>query len=225
MAKSQHKILIIDDDNDILDLLKYNLEMEGYLVGAELNSANALSRARVFNPDLIILDIMMPKLNGIELCNVLRQHEEFDGTYIFFLTAKSEQYLQVEALASGGDDYIEKITGLRALTHKVETVLRNNLVIRKCVQQINLGDLHIDRKEYVVFYKNKKISLPRHEFELLYFLAQNPKKVISKDRILHNIWGSDVYLFANSVEAHVSNIEAKIGENIISRYNQAYCLK
>ncbi len=226
MTSLRHKILIVDDDKDILDLLKYNLEREGYEVAAELDSNYALSRAKAFNPDLIILDIMMPIINGIEVCSTLRTYEEFKGTYIFFLTAKSEKYLQIEALASGGDDYIEKITGLRALTHKVETVLKNNLVIRKCVKQISLGDLHIDRAENAVFYKSKKVILPRHEFELLYFLAQNPKKAISKESLLQNIWGSDVYLFAKSVDAYINNIETRLGVNIISKLNnQAYCLK
>lgn len=226
MTERQDRILIVDDDKDILELLKYNLEREGYKVAAELNSIHALETAKAFNPDLIILDIMMPKINGIEVCSSLRACDEFKSTYIFFLTAKSERYLQIEALSSGGDDFIEKITGLRALTHKVSTVLKNNLVIRKCVRQINLGDLNIDRADNTVYYKNKKVVLPKHEFELLYFLAQNPKKKISQESILNNIWGSEIYLLAKSVDAYVSSIETKLGDQIISRFkNKSYCLK
>lgn len=213
----KHKILLVDDDKDILDLLKYNLEREGYEVEAEKNSLHAIEKARAFHPDLIILDIMMPKINGLEVCSQLRGLDDFKSTYIFFLTAKSEKYLQHEALAKGGDDYIEKITGLRALTHKVGTVLKKNLVIRKGVKHIELGDLHIDRDTQTVFYKNKKVVLPRHEFELLYFMAQNPKKAITHDSLLHNIWGSEVYLLAKSIDSYVNNIRQKIGVSLIAK--------
>lgn len=212
-----HKILIVDDDTDILDLLKYNLEREGYEVCAEKSSQKALETARKFNPDLIILDIMMPKLNGIELCAQLRGIEDFKSTYIFFLTAKSEKYLQYEAFENGGDDYIEKITGLRALTHKVASVLKKKLVIRKGVKEISLGDLRVDRTKQTVFYKDKRVVLSQHEFELLYFLAQNPKKSITHESILHNIWGSEVYLFTKSIDTYINNIRLKVGASLISK--------
>jgi len=212
-----HKILLVDDDKDILELLKYNLEREGYEVAAELDSENAVKRAYEFHPDLIILDIMMPKINGIEVCSQLRNLEEFKSTYIFFLTAKTEKFFQKEAFEHGGDDFIEKITGLRTLTHKVSTVLKKNLVIRKGVTQIDLGDLKIDRSTQTVYYKRKKVNLPRHEFELLYFLAQNPKKTITRDSILHNIWGSEVYLFAKSIDTYVNNIKQKMGTSLIEK--------
>jgi len=222
----QHKILLVDDDKDILDLLKYNLEREGYLVETEKNSQKAVETAHLFQPDLIILDIMMPRVNGLEVCSQLRGLDEFKSTYIFFLTAKSEKYLQYEALEHGGDDYIEKITGLRALTHKVGTVLKKNLIIRKGIKYIDLGDLHIDRTKSMVFYKGRKVTLPKHEFELLYFMAQNPKKTITHDSLLHNIWGSEVYLLAKSIDTYINNIESKLGVNIISRLNnRRYSLK
>lgn len=217
MFSNPHRILLVDDDKDILDLLKYNLEREGYVVAIEKNSQHALETAMQFHPDLIILDIMMPKINGLEVCSQLRGLQEFKSTYIFFLTAKSEKELQKEALDSGGDDYIEKITGLRALTHKVGTVLKKNLVIRKGVKEIQLGDLKVNRSNNTVYYKNKVVNLPKHEFELLYFLAQNPKKTITHDSILHNIWGSDVYLFAKSIDAYINNITLKIGASLIDK--------
>lgn len=219
MSDSPHRILLVDDDKDILDLLQYNFEREGYLVATEKNSQNALNTAKQFHPDLIILDIMMPKINGIEVCAQLRDSSEFKNTYIFFLTAKSEKELQKEALESGGDDFIEKITGLRALTYKVSTVLKKNLVIRKGVKEIRLGELTVDRSNNSAYYKNKVVKLPKHEFELLFFMAQNPKKTITHDSILHNIWGSDVYIFAKSIDAYVNNITQKIGSTLIAKLN------
>lgn len=219
MKVLKHKILIVDDDKDILDLLKYNLSREGYEVKTVRYSINALSAARSFKPDLIILDIMMPKIDGIQICESIRNEPEFKSTYIFFLSAKNERYLQLEALDKGGDDYIEKITGLRALTYKISAVLKKKLVIRKGVKHIDLGDLHIDRIRQSVFYRGKEVYLPQHEFELLYFLAQNPKKAIPTDSLLHNIWGSDVYLFAKSVDTYINNLRQKIGLKLIAKVN------
>ena len=217
MAVKKYKILIVDDDKDILDLLQYNLEREGYQVKGETKSVNSVETAIAFEPDLIILDIMMPYVNGIEICRRLRSLDPFKGTYIFFLTAKSDMNLQIEALNTGGDDYIEKITGLRALSYKVSTVLKKKLVIRKSVRKIKLGDLTIDRNSSSVTYRGRRIELPKHEFELLYFFAQNPRKIITQDNLLHNIWGSDIYLFAKSVDTYVQNIGQKIGTGLISK--------
>lgn len=217
---ANHKILIVDDDKDILDLLQYNLEKDGYTVKVERKSTHSIETAGKFHPDLIILDIMMPKINGIEVCRQLREHPDFKNTYIFFLTAKSDKQLQLKALNTGGDDYIEKITGLRALTYKISTVLKKNLVIRKSVERINIGDMVIDRNASSVTYKSKEVALPKYEFELLYFFAQNPKKVITRDNLLHNIWGSDVYVLAKSVDTYITNLTQKIGEGLISRVEE-----
>ena len=217
MSNKKYKILIVDDDKDILDLLQYNLEREGYEVRSETKSTRSIETAIEFAPNLIILDIMMPYISGIEICKQLRSIESFKSTYIFFLTAKSDKHLQIEAQNTGGDDYIEKITGLRALSYKVATVLKKNLVIRKSVSEIRIGDLVLDRNENIVWIKNKRVELSQHEFELLYFLAQNPKKAITTDSLLHNIWGSEVYLFAKSVDTYVQNIRQKLGRGLISK--------
>ncbi len=216
MKTKTHKILIVDDDKDILELLKYNLEKEGYQVCAERESAKSVDTASRFLPDLIILDIMMPQVNGLDICSQLRARELFRDTYIFFLTAKSEKYLQFEAFRRGGDDYIEKITGLRALSHKVGSVLKKDLIIRKSISEITLKSMRIERKSSAVIYNGRQIPLSKDEFELLFFFAQNPKKIISRDSILHNIWGSDIYLFAKSVDSYVNNICSKLGTSIIS---------
>ena len=213
----KHRILIVDDDKDILELLKYNLDKEGYEVYVEREARRSMNIANRIRPDLIILDIMMPELSGLEICSMLREQEYFRETFIFFLTAKSERYLQLEAFQRGGDDYIEKITGLRALTHKIGAVLKNDLVIRKSIPEITLKTMKIDRTKSAVIYDGRMIPLSKYEFELLYFFAQNPRKEITRDSILHNIWGSDIYLLAKSVDTYVNNICSKLGASLISR--------
>lgn len=217
---TKYKILIIDDDRDILDLLEYNLVKEGYEVLSVIKSAESLEVANNFHPDLIILDIMMPKINGIEVCRQLRGNPNFNDTYIFFLTAKSDKQLQLEALETGGDDFIQKITGLRALTHKIRTVLKKKLVIRKCIKEIHLGDLKINRLKRSVAYKGKEIVLSESEFEIIYFFAQNPKKIISKDSLLNNIWGSDVYLLAKTLDTYLNNVSDKLGMELIKQVRE-----
>ncbi|MEQ8924920.1 MAG: response regulator transcription factor [Fulvivirga sp.] len=216
----KNKILIIDDDKDILELLAYNLEKEGYEIETVSKSTDSLTAAKSFQPDLIILDIMMPKINGIEVCRQLRESSEFNNTYIFFLTAKSDKELQNEALETGGDDFIQKITGLRALTHKISTVLKRKLIIRKCVKEIHLGDLTINRKNRSVAYKGKEIVLSESEFEIIYFFAQNPKKIISRDNLLNNIWGPDVYLLAKTLDTYLMNVAEKLGTELIKQVRE-----
>lgn len=216
----RNKILIVDDDKDILELLKYNLEKDGYDVYVEKNSLKTLKRARTVAPDLIILDIMMPELSGLEVCDQLRKVPDFKDTYIFFLTAKSQKYLQMQAFERGGDDFIEKITGLRALSHKVSAVLHKDLVIRKSIREIRLNALNLDRVRQMAIYRGREIPLSRYEFELLFFFAQNPRREISQENLLHNIWGSDVYLLAKSVDTYIHNVCAKLGVAMIAKVRE-----
>ncbi|MEJ1239951.1 response regulator transcription factor [Chryseolinea sp. T2] len=209
------KVLLVDDDWDILELLEYNLEKEGFKVKALEDSYQAISAAKEFQPDLIILDIMMPHPNGIEICRELRAMKRFEDTYIFFLTAKSESYYQEAAFETGGDDFIEKIIGLRALTYKVKTVLKRRFVIRKRVPELNIGELMINRRSHSVRIRDKEISLSKPEFELLFFFAQNPLKAISHENLLCNIWGSEIYMFDTSIDVYIDNLRAKIGDRFI----------
>lgn len=209
------KVLLVDDDWDILELLEYNLEKEGFKVKALEDSYQAIAAAKEFQPDLIILDIMMPHPNGIEICRELRAMKRFEDTYIFFLTAKSESYYQEAAYETGGDDFIEKIIGLRALTYKVKTVLKRRFVIRKRVRELNVGELMINRRSHSVKVRDKEISLSKPEFELLFFFAQNPHKPISHENLLCNIWGSEVYMFDTSIDVYIHNLRTKIGERFI----------
>jgi two-component system, OmpR family, alkaline phosphatase synthesis response regulator PhoP len=211
MAKS-YRILVVDDDPDILELLSYNLGREGFKIKVIENSKEAVGASIHFRPDLIILDIMMPTPSGIEICKQLRGMPTFRDTYIFFLTARSEHYYQDAAYDTGGDDFIEKIIGLRALTNKVVTVLKDDFVIRKSVSSLVTGNLVIYRKTALAYLKGVPINFSKPEFDLLFFFAQNPKKIISVDNLISNIWGSEVYSANSSVEFYLENIAKKLGD-------------
>jgi two-component system alkaline phosphatase synthesis response regulator PhoP len=217
VEKKPFRIMLVDDDRDILELLAYNLEKEGFKVKTLEESWDAVKVAKAFLPDLIILDIMMPHPNGIEICRELRSIDRFESTYIFFLTAKSENYYLEAALETGGDDYIEKIVGLRALTHKVKTVLKGKLVIRKSVPELKIGNISIRRRSSSVSMGGVEIPLSKPEFELLFFFAQNPRKHISQQSLLRNIWGSEIYLFDTSIDVYIQNLKKKLGIELIQR--------
>ncbi len=216
MVKAQ-RILAVDDDADILELLKYNLDKEGFKVKVVEDSSVAVKTALAFKPDLIILDIMMPQLSGIEVCKQLRDISFFKDTPIFFLTAKSEHYYEEAVFDTGGDDFIEKIIGLRALTNKVVTVLRENFIIRKSISKIDIGSLHLNRRSSVAKIKGEEIVLSKPELDLLFFFAQNSKKVISLENLLSNIWGSDVYAITKSLDVYIDNLSKKLGGKWISQ--------
>lgn len=209
--------MVVDDDQDILELLRYNLEKEGYKVKLVADSTKAIDTAREFHPDLIILDIMMPHPNGIELCRDIRKLDDFRSTYIFFLTAKSEGYYQQAALDTGGDDFIEKVMGLRALTQKVASVLRKKFVIRKSVPELRCGNLVIYRRSQTISMYNKRFELSHPEFELLFFLAQNPGKEITANQLVGSIWGSESYMVEGSVDMYIENLINKLGLDFIDR--------
>ncbi|WP_276373374.1 response regulator transcription factor [Chryseolinea sp. H1M3-3] len=216
--KKPFKILLVDDDLDILELLKYNLGKEGYKVKTLHDSNHAVDLAKDFSPDLIILDIMMPHPNGIEICKELRSLKRFEETYIFFLTAKSESYYQQAALDTGGDDYIEKVVGLRALTYKISTVLKRKFIIRKSILELQVGNILLNRKANSVKIAHHEIKLSKPEFELLFFFAQNPKKIITHENLLCNIWGSEIYMFDTSIDGYIHNLKMKLGADIIETF-------
>ena len=209
--RKANRILLVDDDHDILDLLQYNFEREGFSVKAVDDSTKAIETCVKFSPNLIILDIMMPDISGIELCKRLRDLPDFHDTYIFFLTAKSENYYQQAALDIGGDDFIEKIMGLRALTNKVVTVLKNNFIIRKRIAKLSIGNLTIHRHSSTASVKGHEVSLSKPELELLYFFAQNPRKIITDENLQSNIWGSNIYSISLTLELYIENLSAKLG--------------
>jgi len=175
----------------------------------------AVATAKYFQPDLVLLDIMMPKMDGVEACRQLRAMPELANTYIVFLTARAEEYSEIAAFDVGADDYILKPIKPRALMSRIAALFRRDSAKKNQSAQIVIGDLLIDRTSYTVRTRGHEISLPKKEFELLYFLAQNPNKVFSRDDLLQNIWGTDVYVLSRTVDVHIRKVREKIGDEAI----------
>jgi two-component system alkaline phosphatase synthesis response regulator PhoP len=216
MAKHAQKILLVDDETDILELLKYNLVKEGYDVKTASDGIKGVEIAKSFLPELIILDIMMPKQDGVETCRQIREIPDLANAFIIFLTARSEEYSEVAAFDMGADDYITKPIKPRALISRINALFRRETKKKKENSIITIDDIVIDRSSYTVTLGEEKVNLPKKEFELLFFLAQNPGKVFSRDELLQNIWGSDVYVLARTVDVHIRKVREKIGEKYIS---------
>jgi two-component system alkaline phosphatase synthesis response regulator PhoP len=214
--KQKIKVLVVDDEPDIIAILKYNLQKEGYEVATAEDGIKAVKTANKFRPDLILLDIMMPHQDGVETCLQLRQIPELKNTFIIFLTARSEEYSEVAAFDVGADDYITKPIKPRALMSRISALFRRESKKDQESTQIKIKDLTIDRNSFTIDKAGKKMSLPKKEFELLYFLAKNPNMVFGRDELLHNIWGSDVYVLARTVDVHIRKVREKIGEDYIS---------
>ena len=214
--KSDFKILAIDDDKDILLLLKYNLESEGYYVETASSGKKGISIAQKINPNLMLVDIMMPEMDGIQTCIKLREIDNLKSSYILFLTARTEEYSEVAAFDAGADDYITKPIKPRALLSRLNSFYKRASSKVNSSKSLKIGDLFINKDNYVVKIKNKEIFFPKKEFELLYFLASNPKKVHSRESLLRNIWGADVHVVARTVDVHIRKIREKIGQNFIT---------
>ena len=216
MPKSDFKILAIDDEKDILLLLKYNLESEGYIVKTASSGKEGLDIASKYNPDLILIDIMMPEIDGIETCRKLREIEKFQSTFILFLTARVEEYSEVAAFDAGGDDYITKPIKPRALLSRINLFYKRKSSLYDSKNVIEVENLSIDKDSYVVKVDGNEVFFPKKEFELLHFLATNPKKVFSRESLLRNIWGADVHVVARTVDVHIRKIREKLGQDFIS---------
>ena len=214
--KQMHKVLVVDDEEPILELLKYNLEKGGYDVKTASDGSKAVDIAKKFVPDLVLLDIMMPKMDGVETCRLLRDIPELQKTFVVFLTARSEEYSEVAAFDVGADDYITKPIKSRALMSRISALFRRDSKKSSPSSLITIGELTIDRTSYTIKVNEKEINLPKKEFELLYFLAQNPNKVFSREDLLQNIWGSDVYVLARTVDVHIRKVREKIGDDFIT---------
>lgn len=215
-GKQTFKVLVVDDEPDILELLEYNLGKEGYIVKTAGEGKKGVEIARQFIPDLILLDIMMPHQDGVETCRQLREIADLSNTFIIFLTARAEEYSEIAAFDVGADDYITKPIKPRALMSRINAVFRRDLKKKVETNNIVVGDLFIDKVSYTVKVKGVDVALPKKEFELLYFLAQNPNKVFGRDDLLQNIWGSDVYVLARTVDVHIRKVREKIGEGYIT---------
>lgn len=215
-TKTVNRILVVDDEPDIVELLQYNLTKDGYEVQTAENGKRAVEVAKTFKPHLILMDIMMPIMDGVEACRQIREMPQFKETFIIFLTARSEEYSEVASFDAGASDYINKPIKPRALLSRISAFFRRQGVGTKDTNKLVFKDLVIDRASYTVTLKGENLLLPKKEFELLSFLAASPNKVFSRDELLQNIWGSDVYVLARTVDVHVRKVREKIGEAYIN---------
>ena len=216
LAKSAtYKILVVDDDPDIVELLEFNLKKEGYITASAGDGRRALAVAQDFVPDIILLDVMMPHLDGIATCRLLREQPRLKDAYIMILTARSEEFSEVAAFEAGADDFIAKPIKPRALLSRLAAVVRRDQEPNTGVEAIDINGLRIDRTAFAVYQDGKKITLPKKEFELLSFLAATPHKVFSRDELLQNIWGNDVFVLARTVDVHVRKVREKVGDHHI----------
>ncbi len=217
MSVVKQKILIVDDEPDIVELIEYNLKKEGYQVFTASNGHEGINVAKKVMPDLIILDIMMPKMDGIEACRIMRALPEFKNTFMVFLTARSEEYSEIAGFNVGADDYIAKPIKPRALTSRINAILRRNSASNDSVDnKVVIGDLVIDREAYLVFQNGNKVVLAKKEFELLYLLAQKPGKVFTRESILKNIWEDSVVVTNRTIDVHIRKLREKLGENYVA---------
>lgn len=211
------KILIVDDEPDILEFLTYNLEKEDFKVFTAGNGVEGLQVAKAEKPSLIILDIMMPEMDGVELCRQLRETEGFENTLIAFLTAREEDYSQIAALDVGGDDYITKPIRPRVFISRVKALLRRQ--VRKededTGKRIEVADLIIDLEQFLVFKNEESIELAKKEFELLNLLISKPGKVFSREEIFNKVWGTDVIVGNRTIDVHIRKLREKIGDHYI----------
>ncbi len=214
MKKKDIKILLVDDEQDILEIVGYNLTQEGYQIVTASNGKEAIVKAKKELPHLIIMDLMMPEMDGIEACENIRRIPELSQVIITFLTARSEDYSQVAGFDAGADDYITKPIKPKLLVSKVKALLRRLKDDEaKGSETLNVGEIEINREEYKIIKDNKEIILPRKEFELFYLLASKPGKVFKREEILDKVWGSEVIVGGRTIDVHIRKLREKIGDD------------
>lgn len=214
----EKRILIVDDEEDILEILTYNLRKEGYETRTASNGVEGIEVIKEFKPHLILLDVMMPEMDGVEMCKRLRENTDYNNILIAFLTARSEDYTQITALELGGDDYITKPIKPGVLISRVKALLRRS--VRNMESEIptiiEAGELKINTEEFLVYNEeNKPLEMPRKEFQLLSLLASKPGKVFTRDEILNNVWGKDVIVGNRTIDVHVRKLRNKLGSHYI----------
>lgn len=215
MKNSDYKILLVDDEPDILEFISYNLKKEDYQVYTAGNGEEGLRTARKEQPHLILLDVMMPGMDGIETCDKIRNSPELEDTLVAFLTARGEDYSQVAGFDAGADDYITKPIKPKVLISRIKALLRRYGQTEKKSNIQEFGKITIDLDKYQVRYKDKKLDLPRKEFELLSLLTSRPGKVFHRDEILDKIWGNEVVVGGRTIDVHIRKLREKIGEKYI----------
>ena len=213
MKKKDIKILLVDDEQDILEIVGYNLTQEGYSIVTASNGREAVAKAKKELPQLIIMDVMMPEMDGMEACEAIRKIPELASVIITFLTARSEDYSQVAGFDAGADDYITKPIKPKLLVSKVKALLRRLKDEEKNSETLIVGDIEINREEYKIINDGVEIVLPRKEFELFYLLASKPGKVFKREEILDKVWGSEVIVGGRTIDVHIRKLREKIGED------------
>lgn len=219
MENENFKILIVDDEPDIIQFIKYNLKKEGFQVVSAGNGAEGVAKAKSERPDLILMDIMMPEMDGVEACRILRMDREFDNTVIAFLTARNEDYSQIAALDVGGDDYINKPIRPRVLVSRIKALLRRGQRTDKAVLNnsniIFIRDLKIDKEKIQVVRNGEVIDLAKKEFELLYLLGSKPGKVFTREEIFLKVWGPEIIVGNRTIDVHIRKLREKLGDHYI----------
>jgi two-component system, OmpR family, alkaline phosphatase synthesis response regulator PhoP len=212
--ENPYKILVVDDEDDILEFIEYNLKKEGYEVHLAHNGQEAITIGKKIKPDLVLLDVMMPVMDGIEACKLMKSDKSFSKSFIIFLTARSEEYSEIAGFNAGADDYIAKPIKPRVLLSRLSAILRrkNKEIVES---KLTVGDLIIDRETFLVYRGDHKIQLARKEFELLYLLAGKPGKVFTREYILEKVWGDDVLVVDRTIDVHIRKIREKIGDEYI----------
>ena len=214
MNENNYKILLVDDEPDIIEFISYNLKKEGFEVHTANNGREAIQKAKQVNPDLILLDVMMPEMDGMETCAELRQIEELKNTFVTFLTARGEDYSQIAGFDAGADDYIIKPVKPRVLVSRIKAMLRRNSTTENTVTN-EIGGLKIDRDKYVVLQDGVELTLPKKEFELLSLLISSPGKVFNREKILSSVWGEEVVVGDRTIDVHIRKLREKIGDQYI----------
>ena len=214
MKKKDIKILLVDDEQDILEIVGYNLAQEGYQIVTATNGKEAIAKAKKELPHLIIMDVMMPEMDGMEACENIRKLPELGNVIITFLTARSEDYSQVAGFDAGADDYITKPIKPKLLVSKVKALLRRLKSDDQTTETLNVGGIEINREEYKIIKEGKEIILPRKEFELFYLLASKPGKVFKREEILDKVWGNEVIVGGRTIDVHIRKLREKIGEDL-----------
>ena len=210
------KILLVDDEQDILEILSYNLEKEGYKVFTANNGNEGIAKAKEIIPDLILLDVMMPEKDGIETCQEMRQIKELQKTLIVFLSARAEEFSQLAGYDAGANDYIVKIIKPKVLISKVNALLQLSTQVSESQSKVlELGDLIIDKDNFKVTKAGENLLLPKKEFDLLYLIASNTQKVFKREEILDKVWGNDVIVGERTIDVHIRRLREKLGDNSI----------
>ncbi|MDC0116810.1 response regulator transcription factor [Flavobacteriaceae bacterium] len=206
------KILVVDDDPDIVEILRYNLSLAGYEVKSASNGKECIKKAKLFLPQIILLDVMMPEMDGIEACSLLQKIPSLVNTRVIFLSARNEEYTQLSAFDAGADDYISKPVKPKILLKKITSIIKRINAVNKDEDIIKLDNIIIDRNKFLIIKNDVEIYLPKKEFELLFLLASQPGNVFTRDQIMNKVWGSEIIVGDRTIDVHIRKLREKIGD-------------